>query len=284
MGSPDERGGAALPLDDRLIGAYLADCRSRGLSDDRVGRSKSYLGWWGSRIPDLRRAELRDLDQASLDAPNRGMRINVLKAFWSWLLRTGRIDRNPTEGLQVPPPRVAQVERSKVVPEEHHLKVLEHLDERYRDLAIVLHGTGCHISELERFVVEGRVEQLADHPSNRQHYRNRTPFVLTFPHHKSKGAPHRLTVDLDVAEAAGRARERGAFHRRLFYRAFAKAVADSGVKPAFSPAQYRHTLATRMVEGGADVGAVSAYLGHRSTATTRKFYATMAAIPSPRPG
>lgn len=111
MGDPEKRGGATMALDDRLIQAYLDDCRSRGLSEGRTGRTRSYLAWWGARLPDLRRAELRQLDEASQKAPNRGMRINILETFWSWLAQTGRMERNPAEHLRVPPPRGAQVER-----------------------------------------------------------------------------------------------------------------------------------------------------------------------------
>ena len=47
----------------------------------------------------------------------------------------------------------------------------------------------------------------------------------------------------------------------------------------FSPGQFRHSVATWAFEQGADPAAVSAFLGHKSPATTKKFYATLATVP-----
>ncbi len=49
-----------------------------------------------------------------------------------------------------------------------------------------------------------------------------------------------------------------------------------------TPGRFRHTLATRAVEAGADPAGVSAYLGHKSEATMRRFYATLAVVPRPK--
>ncbi len=52
---------------------------------------------------------------------------------------------------------------------------------------------------------------------------------------------------------------------------------------SFGPGQYRHTVATRMLNAGADPAAVAAFLGHKSPHTTRRFYATLAVVPVPVP-
>ena len=51
------------------------------------------------------------------------------------------------------------------------------------------------------------------------------------------------------------------------------------LKVPFSPGQYRHSVATWAVEAGADPAAVAAFLGHKSPATTKRFYATLAVCP-----
>jgi integrase len=273
-----------LVIDDTLIDLYVKDCEERQLSEGRIARCRSYLRWWGERIPALDRATLRDLDRAAEGAKNRGMRINVLKAFCSWLVRTGRLDpaKNASVHLQVPSPTPAQVTRSRVIDEEDHEAVLRKLPREYADLATIMRATGCHVTELERFVESGSTDVLDKSPANRHHWAAGTPYILVFPHHKSKGAPLRIAVDGDAWRAARAARKRGTFNRVLFYRAFRKACIDARIEEPFTPGDYRATLATELVEAGADIGSVAMFLGHRSVQTTRKFYATMATIPNPK--
>jgi integrase len=52
-----------------------------------------------------------------------------------------------------------------------------------------------------------------------------------------------------------------------------RAACRAGNVQLFKPGQLRHSVATWAIDAGADPSAVSAFLGHRSTKTTRKFYA-----------
>lgn len=88
----------------------------------------------------------------------------------------------------------------------------------------------------------------------------------------------RTAVGAEAKGAAERLRERGAFSVGRFYEAIRAACALCDV-PAWTPGRFRHTLATRAVEAGEDPAAVAAYLGHKSPATTRRFYATLAVAP-----
>ena len=67
---------------------------------------------------------------------------------------------------------------------------------------------------------------------------------------------------------------------RLFL-AIREACDKAGV-PRFGPGSYRHTFATRKANEGAALESISDYLGHQSTQTTKRFYATLAAPPVPR--
>lgn len=91
-----------------------------------------------------------------------------------------------------------------------------------------------------------------------------------------------LVTEEAVVRLARRVRERGSFSEARFLRAVRAACAKAGV-PRFGPGQYRHTVATRMVNAGADPAAVAAYLGHKSPQTTRRFYATLAVVLLPVP-
>jgi integrase len=108
--------------------------------------------------------------------------------------------------------------------------------------------------------------------------------VLVCPRHKS-GDMHRTAVNKEVLEAATSLRARGHFARDWFEKsitAACKAVkcpdGTAGI-PVFKPAWFRHTIATRAYQDGAAPSAVSAFLGHKSVATTKRFYATLAVVP-----
>jgi integrase/recombinase XerD len=47
-----------------------------------------------------------------------------------------------------------------------------------------------------------------------------------------------------------------------------KAAKDSGIKKIISPHTFRHSFATHLIEGGADIRVVQEMLGHESILTT----------------
>ena len=123
------------------------------------------------------------------------------------------------------------------------------------------------MSELLRFAREGVIEK---HESG--------DTVLVFRH--KSGRPHLTRIEPLLVPLAQRVRARGGFCESRLYMAIQDACAKAGVAP-YGPGSYRHTFATRKMNQGAAVAAISAYLGHQSSQTTRRFYATLAAAPIP---
>lgn len=203
----------------------------------------------------------------------RKPRIATLKAFYSWLQKARFLieaHENPTLSLPVPQPRPEQWKRNKVIPEADHSAVLLAIEARWADLLVMLNETGWHTTELLRFAKDGRVETHADGSP-----------VVVCPQRKS-GEVQRTRVGEGVAEAARRVRKAGSFSESRFFKAVREACRKARV-PRFGPGQYRHTVATRMLNAGADPAAVAAFLGHKSPQTTRRFYATNAVVPVPAP-
>lgn len=267
---------------------------------------------------DLRRASLRDhIVAAYQGASDVRSRIRILKSFYGWMRKdahTISAFEDPTFGvLSAPSSKPAQRTKSKVIPREHYLLVRDHLqaeeearratrEERKRaakvvsistgetveeegfgpwaDALTVQAGTGWHTTEIVRFAATGTIEPL---PKSMK-VDNGAVGVLVCPLHKS-GDTHRTAVSQEVLDAAKRVRDHGAFSREWYdrtVRAACKAVTNpdgtTGI-PVFTPGRFRHSVATWAFEAGADPAAVSAFLGHKSPATTKKFYASIATVP-----
>jgi integrase len=300
---------APLHLDAKLVEEFLAFSEREGNSAGWRRKQKNILAWWADRLDgmDLRKVALGEHVMPALkrkDATSRHHRIAILKGLYSWLraeVHRISVSEDPVFGtLKVPQASVAQLTRSKVVPRDHVLLVIERLraDEAERQRVrearkvVPLHegrgigpwadaltlqaATGWHTSEVQRFAAEGSIEPLPKHAQQEG-----VAGVVVCPMRKS-GEPQRTRVGDEALEAAKRLRAHGALSREWYDRAVTAACGEvarpDGGKgiPRFTPGMLRHSVATWAIDVGADPAMVSAFLGHRSPRTTRKFYATHA--------
>jgi integrase len=319
----DPRGSApreALHLNDELVKEYLAYSAGEGNSLGWRRKQKNVLAWWAKRLEgiDLRRVNLHDHVLPPLKrATSKPHRTAILKGLYTWLrTEVHRVTtaEDPVFGqLRVPQARAAQLTKSKIVPRDHVLLVIEHLAAPWRDALTLQAGTGWHTTEIVRFAADGSIEPLPKHAQQEG-----VAGVVVCPMRKS-GEPQRTRVGAEALEAAKRLREYaarmqrdraenlraarlaraaaagaagapepedegpGGFSREWYDRAVVAACAavkrpDGSVGiPEFTPGRLRHSVASWAIDAGADPAQVAAFLGHRSPRTTRKFYATHSA-------
>ncbi len=124
-----------------------------------------------------------------------------------------------------------------------------------------------------RFCESGEIEE----PTDEQH--NAGVAGILIVKHKG-GQDHRTGVSEQVLQAGRRLRRVRGFSEDGYFKAIRKACRAAGVH-SFGPGQLRHSVATWMVNSGVPIAAVSTYLGHRSMATTRAFYARFAVPVNP---
>ncbi len=211
----------------------------------------------------------------------------TLKAFFSWLRSEAggnrlKLGEDPTaRALKVPKSKPAErTKLNKAVEWEDVLKVRDGTKKNGKDVLglqghwratfIVQMATGWHNTELKRFATDGFIEP---------YYGKQKAAGVLVVKHKS-GAEHRTAVDEFTVWAALEMLGYGSFEPANYSKEVARIsvlVTDS----EFSAGQMRHTIATKMVNEGADIATVSTFLGHRSPATTLKFYATHAVSQNP---
>ena len=276
--------GEAVELTPELVAQFVAWSQApsseggKGNTRAWALQQKAYLAWWAGKLHrrDLRKLSLPVHVLPALDGvPGRRHRIEVLKAFFSWLRRERHLvsrAEDVTLDLKVQARRPEQWTRPKVIAKKDYLRVLQALEGDHRDALRLLDETGWHVSELTRFVRAGELEPM---PAGR-----RDGAAVAVVHRRKSGEPQRTAISAEALVAAKRLREKGTFSVSRFYEAIKAASKKLGV--TVTPGRFRHTLATRAVEAGADPAAVSAYLGHKSEATMRRFYSTLAVVPRPK--
>jgi integrase/recombinase XerD len=76
---------------------------------------------------------------------------------------------------------------------------------------------------------------------------------------------------LDSRDPLFRSRKGGVLGRQAIYRVVRRAAARAGVPRKVGPHSMRHSFASHLITGGADLRAVQEMLGHSSVATTQVY-------------
>jgi integrase/recombinase XerD len=215
---------------------------------------------------------------AWFEADNRNARtqsriISGIRAFYKFLLIEGEIEENPASlvespkiGLKLPEvlsvseidSMIAQIDLSK--PEGH----------RNKAIIETLYGCGLRVSELvnlritdihysEGFVtVTGKGDKQRLVPISNRALKEIDIY---------KRDRNRLTVihDQNIIFLNRRGSK---LTRAMIFTIIKDLAAKAGIRKNISPHTFRHSFATHLVEGGADLRAVQEMLGHESILTT----------------
>ena len=255
-------------------------CTVKAYSSDLAEFANYLKEHYQTELPEATQPEIRsyvvDLVDLKFSASSIHRKMSVLKSYYKYLQRNGRVRVNPAS--QVPLPKIPK--RLPVFVEESRMENIEAAEVNgedftaYRDYLIIemFYGTGVRLAELIGMADEDidtankRVKVLGKRNKERiiplteslsveiEHYRRlraakavpgQNAFFIT-----EKGMPMpRRTVYLIV---------KNCLH---LYTDLAKC----------SPHVLRHTFATHLLNQGADLNAVKELLGHSSLASTQVY-------------
>jgi integrase/recombinase XerC len=222
---------------------------------------------------DLRavRGWLALLHRRGLDPTSVARKLAAVRSFYRFLVRRGLVERNPARELRGPRP-TRKLVSFLPIDEAAELVRARALGgaSRDRDVAILelLYATGLRVSELTGLDLDG-VDRDA-----------RTVRVL------GKGRKERI-VPYGAAAAGALDRylgRRAAGHGPVFTSArggrlgvrsiraiVGRAAAAAGVTRRVTPHTLRHTFATHLLDGGADLRVIQELLGHSRLSTTQRY-------------
>jgi integrase/recombinase XerD len=237
--------------DLRRYAGYLA---GRGI-DDLAGVQEEVVTGF------LRALREGDADHPPLSAGSAARTVVAVRGFHKFAAREGLAATDPSAAVRPPAPAKRL---PKALPLADIEKILEAagapgtaLALRDRALLEVLYGTGARISE----AVGLDVDDLDLEPVDAEEQGT----VLL----RGKGSKERIVPVGSYARAAVEAYlVRG---RPELVAASTRAAERAGVTAEVSPHTLRHSFATHLLDGGADVRVVQELLGHASVTTTQVY-------------
>ncbi|HDI82537.1 MAG TPA: site-specific tyrosine recombinase XerD [candidate division WOR-3 bacterium] len=217
---------------------------------------------------------LYSLKKSKLRPRSIARKLSSIRVFYKYLFSEGYIDHDPSELIETPSIPVY----IPVVLEVYEIeKIIDAVDTSdpigLRDLACIetLYGCGLRISELlslrmeDVFLEDGFIRVLGKGGKERLvPLGGRAKKAIL--NYIEKGRPffEKTKNPLLFLSKRGKKISRMGFWKRL-----RKYVDMAGIKKHVTPHTFRHSFATHLLEGGADLRAVQLMLGHSDISTTQ---------------
>ena len=274
---------------ERGVSPRTLDAYTRDLEEFRAGFAARR-----GREPDHRRVDVPEIRahlaavHAILDAASIARKLSSLRAFFRFLVRRGEREDNPA-ALVRSPKRKRALPRARTV--DHTVHLVEHagnavadpagpLGIRDRAILEVLYGAGLRISECCGLDLEDVQRQDAEvallevrHAKGRKHrlvpLGGKSLAALDAYLVVRPTLAHPKTGAQDPAALFLNARG-GRLTPRSVQQHMGKDVAATGV-PDATPHALRHSFATHLLDGGADLRAIQELLGHASLSSTQVY-------------
>lgn len=216
-------------------------------------------------------AQLYDL---GINARSVARIISGIKSFYNFLVLDGYIQTDPTELLETPKiglklPTVLSLDEIESLMSVIDLSVKE--GQRNRAILETLYSCGLRISELTKlrfsdlFFDEGFIKVEGKGSKQRL-----VPISHTAINEIDKYFYYRREMKIKKGnEDILFLSNRGTPISRIMVFHFIKEYADrAGIKKTISPHTFRHSFATHLLEGGANIRAIQLMLGHEKITTT----------------
>ena len=245
---------------------YLEFCRLQGVSVEKAS------------LKNLRDF-LATLRKQELSPRSIARKASSLKQFYKFLLREGKIEANPSELLTV-------IVKTKRLPK--HLTVDEifgliasaagenEAEVRDRALLELWYATGSRVTELAGITLEN-----LDWDDGTVKIRGKGGRERVIPVSKDSlewCEKYRLVRhewmrrhDLKETKIFFLTRQGSGFTRQGIWKIVKKYAKRAGIARSVWPHMIRHSFATHILQGGADLRAVQELLGHRSISTTEVY-------------
>ena len=231
----------------------------------------------GGAIPDASgiRIYLDSLSDAKMQSRSIARHLTTLRNFYSYLLREGRIESDPTEFIALP-------KQWKTIPKYLNLEEIDRLlasadvstplGVRNRAMMELLYASGLRVSELcavelSDLTLDPGVLRVTGKGNKQRMVPMGQSAVAAIAAYLAEGRPAilkgRASRFLFVTGLGRRMTRQG------FWKSLGIHGKQAGIFRSLSPHVIRHSFATHLLEGGADLRSVQVMLGHSDISTTQ---------------
>tara|TARA_X000000368_G_C23038200_1_gene715613 strand:- start:335 stop:1228 length:894 start_codon:yes stop_codon:yes gene_type:complete len=256
-------------LSDNSVQAYIRDVKK--FANYAIPLDLSELKITRDNISNF----LAEIKENNISARSQARIISGIKAFYKYLIMEDYVKINPTDLIESPkiglklPDAISLIEIDKLIAA---VDLSNKQGERNKAILETLYSCGLRVSELVnlqlsnihfkegylKVIGKGNKERLA--PIGGRAIKYLTIYINEVRNHQEIKKGHEDFVFLN---------NRGAkLSRVMIFLIIQKLSEEIGLKKKISPHTFRHSFATHLIEGGADLRAVQEMLGHESITTT----------------
>ncbi len=254
-------------LSPKSVEAYLHDVQ---LLADFLGEDKIA----DATFEELQKF-LKHLYESDFNARSQARIVSGMRAFFRYLIYANVREDDPTELLDAPKigmhlPDVLTVEEIQSIMDVIDLSTPE--GHRNRAMVEVMYGCGLRVSELvtlrlsNLFFEEGFIKVVGKGNKERLIPIGKTAMKMVNLY--INGKRKLLKIKKGEEDYVFLNRRGAHLTREMVFMLVKKWVAAAGIDKTVSPHTFRHSFATHLIEGGADLRAVQEMLGHESITTT----------------
>ncbi|MDE6294870.1 MAG: tyrosine-type recombinase/integrase, partial [Muribaculaceae bacterium] len=270
-----ERGLSPLTLqaytDD--VGRWLQYAVDNGELDNHLDLHTALSPALSAAVTDVS-AYLAELAEIGLSARSVARALSAIKSLCKYLLMEHYIDDNPVEMIEAPrldrhlPDLLSLEEIDRLIDAIDYSK-----NEGIRNRAIIetLYGSGLRVSELtdlrlSRYDAQ-RMYLIIEGKGSKQRIVPVSPVAAeAIALYLPMRSPQPGQEDILFLNRRGRA-----LTRQMIFTILRQLAETAGIDKTISPHTLRHSFATHLLEGGANLSAIQEMLGHESIATTEVY-------------
>jgi len=256
-------------LSDNTIDSYLRDIRKLAKFSEEKDLNEIQIT----------KAEVKEfiasINKEGISARSQSRIISGIKAFYKYLILEDYLKVNPTELIESP--RIGMKLPDTLSIEEIDSLIsaidLSHPQgERNRAILEVLYSCGLRVSELTNLKLsnirfkEGYVKVLGK--GNKERFAPIGSSAIKFLNIYLNEIRNHQTIKKGSEDIVFLNRRGNKLTRVMIFTIIKQLSEKIGMKKKISPHTFRHSFATHLIEGGADLRAVQEMLGHESITTT----------------